>query len=773
MTKHELLKKAIYFGDIENAEKLYNEGVFLSEDEKKEILLYATNGVFIDNSKSKVETEKDKKNIVNFLLKIGVNLNYKKVITEQYGVFIDNSKSKVETEKDKKVITEQYSIFPTVKEFAPLVNAVQCNYFTIVQLLIHNRTQVNIKVDNTTPLCQAVENNNIEMIQYLLKNGADINFSDKNGNTPLMIAIKKEAYDIAEFLQKNNADATLKNKDNKTALMMFKIDFDNINKPIENTVSNIKKFILNDVNVQKESITLQNLFIKSLFYHDNFEFSNFLLKYGANINKENELGYMALPFIIENVDDNHTIILEYLIEKNADINTYFAKENITPLTFAMICKKENSYKILSKNGAESNPTLIYLLKNAQKFEKDYFEKKFKDLVQGNEIKQPLSLLKSWSYFDKPIDRDKIDICILIIDKLNIKLKNYLTINHLTYMIDPNNVLQELERLLEKNLYTSKTFEDVLKQFIKFPNTPKELVKILTNFRKDTPIKYTTHSWDMDFQEEYKDFSGFMKEVKRQWEKIEQELKKLSTNLHRKIYDFLINEQEAQKSWCSKEGDALRIGWSSLEGLDTWCNEGGDPFEYKLPQEFTVEGKTLTHFKHIIELFKQEIQIRREGNVLEKIFAEKEEWLDDTCEEAEFEVTTIKLKEKQFYTDTENFRKIIDKIFQEIIKHPEYPNIEVKIEESKDDTCDDAYYDLLIVQIDSYAQLNANTMKNMRDGGDFVAIKEFAENLCNWSIENSYNGKHYRVNYLKYSHGDPIEMLDYKPKGFTHRLRFYQ
>ena len=299
------------------------------------------------------------------------------------------------------------------------------------------------------------------------------------------------------------------------------------------------------------------------------------------------------------------------------------------------------------------------------------------------------------------------------------------------------------------------------------NNPQKLVDLLKNFRKDTPIKYTTHAWDMDFKGDYENFKGFMSKVKKQWETIEKKLEALSPELHRKIYDFLINNKEATQSWCSKEGDDLCIGWASLEGLEAWCDTGGKPFEFKLSQEYTINGKTITHFKQIIELFKQEIQIRREANVLESIFTDKEEWLDDEYEDV-FKMETIKLAGKQFYTDTETFIKIVDKIFDEIVKNPEHSNIQVKIEESDDDK----YYDLCITQKGSYAGKSSQAMLEMVDGGDFEAIRGFAENLCDWSIESSHNEENYRVNYLKYISKNQIEKLKNKPEGFMHRLRFY-
>ncbi len=59
-------------------------------------------------------------------------------------------------------------------------------------------------------------------------------------------------------------------------------------------------------------------------------------------------------------------------------------------------------------------------------------------------------------------------------------------------------------------------------------------------------------------------------------------------------------------------------------------------------------------------------------------------------------------------------------------------------------------------------------------GDFGDIKEWLTNLCDWSIESSFEDKNYRVNYLRSDQNiAEIELLDYIPKGFTHILRFYK
>ncbi|MBN2824488.1 MAG: hypothetical protein JXQ76_04120 [Campylobacterales bacterium] len=309
---------------------------------------------------------------------------------------------------------------------------------------------------------------------------------------------------------------------------------------------------------------------------------------------------------------------------------------------------------------------------------------------------------------------------------------------------------------------------LLKDIINQSHNPQKLVNILTNFRRDTPIKYTTHLWDMNFSKEYGSFDGYINKVKEQWEEIEIDLKYLSPNLHQKIYDFLFNDSNKAQNWCSKEGDSLSIGWSSLQGLRAWCDEGNDPFAFCLSQSYQIENKTLSTFGGAIGLFKQEIQIRNENNILESIFIDIEERLDDELEGV-FKIETIKLKGKSFYTDVEVFQNVLDRIFSEIKKRQEFPKIRVECVEDEQGE----YIELHITQIGSYANRSKEEMLNIANGGDSDEIKKSLQNLCDWSIESSYEGEHYRINYLKSSDSQEVEVLDSKPDGFTHIMRFYR
>ena len=303
------------------------------------------------------------------------------------------------------------------------------------------------------------------------------------------------------------------------------------------------------------------------------------------------------------------------------------------------------------------------------------------------------------------------------------------------------------------------------------HNPKRLVKLLTNFREDKPIKYTTHIWDISFKDDYGNFDVYLSKVKGDWDKIKEELKELSPRLHSKIYNFLLNTNINSKSWCSKNGDDINIGWSSLQGLEKWCNDGNDPFDFKLEKPYKIESKTISTFGEVINLFKQEIQIRNENSMLENIFIDIEEQLDNEYDGV-FEFELINLKGKSFYMDTEIFIDILnERIFKDITKIDRHKYCKIKVEMQPNSSS--IYHELHITQIGSQSNQSSQDMLN-HHGADTKIVKDNFTNLCDWSIESSSETENYRINYLKSDDSiDDIEVLDYKPKGYTHIMRFYK
>ncbi len=297
------------------------------------------------------------------------------------------------------------------------------------------------------------------------------------------------------------------------------------------------------------------------------------------------------------------------------------------------------------------------------------------------------------------------------------------------------------------------------------HNPNKLIHHLNKFALKVPLKWTTHDWDFDRIDRigYADFDEFLKGVQNQFQSMKNDLDKLSPNLAKKIHTFIVDSKpEKEYSWSSDVN--INYGWCSLKGLEEHCNNNKKPQLFKLSQPIVFDNNEITTFGDVMNLFKKEIEIRNENDMLESIIDKH------TNLGRKFKVEKNKLNGRTFYTDVEAFNSALNKIFSEIKKREQYN--EIKVEALQAD--DSSYIDLRIVQVGSEAHRTAKDLLKEANDGDFQSIKSLLTNLCDWSVESSYEGKHYRVNYLISDRNEQqIEKLDNKPIGFTHILRFYK
>ncbi|MBK8644238.1 MAG: hypothetical protein IPN15_19140 [Saprospiraceae bacterium] len=199
------------------------------------------------------------------------------------------------------------------------------------------------------------------------------------------------------------------------------------------------------------------------------------------------------------------------------------------------------------------------------------------------------------------------------------------------------------------------------------HNPKELVALLKNFSvNDSALKYTTHSWDAGRDAYmFKDLSEFLSIAKSQYSEFSYALKGLSENLNGKIYNFLFNKDIAKSGW----GDInpkkrIYFGWSSPELLEACKNDISlNPEDFILPEKFQIQrsGKTLQKFKHIIDVFKNEIEVRDENSALLNLILQKH---DNYL--ISFSAPKVSnLENKTFYTDIQWLGKALDLIFKGI------------------------------------------------------------------------------------------------------------
>jgi len=321
-------------------------------------------------------------------------------------------------------------------------------------------------------------------------------------------------------------------------------------------------------------------------------------------------------------------------------------------------------------------------------------------------------------------------------------------------------------LTAKELAATKEIRDILNAAEN--HNPQQLVKLLSNFTH-APMKFTTHTWDFGkLSNVFGTFDEAMDAVKEEFKSIEPELKDLSQSLHEKIKTFLFNDDsELDYSWCSKAN--INIGWSNIQGkngetLQEYCDNGNNAFDFKLETSLIVNNNEVSTFGDVINLFKQEIELRTDFKNLEPIFTTQKKKLGRLFK---VDLSDAKLN-RQFYSDTQKLSYAIEKIFSEIKKRKDHPLIEVK---SRD--LDDKSIEITITQVDSKVSESSQELLKEIEDGDFADMRELLLNLCDWSIEATCEDGDFRVNYLHSNNVKDIKPLSKTVLGFTHILRFYR
>ena len=592
----------------------------------------------------------------------------------------------------------------------------------------------------------ACTNNDVELVKLLISKGAK-----KFAENDLFLACKNLNLNLVEILIQAGAEV---NPPNNSIIGLS---------PIHTlcAVSAIANFGDHSKLAENTNIASEKL----------FEIIKLLIDKGADINKNSTL-MAACSFIDENFDGlgndkgknrfNGKVnpeVVQLLLDRGADVNY---KDGNGKSTLMEICdSKINGYEIakllvdygvdVNAKDNDGNTVLMYIKESeinyndyafAQNHPEDMSCKEI-DILQSESIMQ--LLIKKGADVNA---RNKLGMTALMKHSYegNTGLVGILLDNGAVITIKSELTALDLanDKFIKQMILDSKN------------NSPLDLVKILKSFALDKPIKYTTHRWDYGHLiKTYENFDGFMKAVEGQWSKFQEDLLKLSPDLHTIIYNFLF-EEDIDKA----------IGWSSLKdkGLREHCNDGNEPFDFIYDKVGNVR------FSQVIGKFKNKIEIRRDVEKLEEIFEKQRKKLG-----RKFEVDLLKLKGRSFYTDTHKFSNAIESIF-DVIKDIGIKNgckkIRVEIMEYEDEE----FIDLRICHISSFSEIKDEELATEADGddGDFSQIKNSLANLCDWSVQNVYDGKAYQVNYLWCENKKEVEPGEIKmPDGFTHILRIYR
>ena len=205
---------------------------------------------------------------------------------------------------------------------------------SLVKDLVELGANVNFKgCCNESPLTVATANGHNDTVKYLIEHGADVNHKNSWGVDSLRIAIEERNDDIAKYMI-DNCDV-----DKEDALILA----------VTNGRLKLVKHLIEekkiDVNTSGKYPPCNSL-IHSAILGKNKDVAKYLVKHGANVNKENGNGDTPLSLAYIFLEDEGTI--KYLIEHGADIN----KKPI--LVWAAKDGNGDMVKYLIEHGADVN-----------------------------------------------------------------------------------------------------------------------------------------------------------------------------------------------------------------------------------------------------------------------------------------------------------------------------------------------------------------------------------------------------------------------------------
>jgi hypothetical protein len=321
--------------------------------------------------------------------------------------------------------------------------------------------------------------------------------------------------------------------------------------------------------------------------------------------------------------------------------------------------------------------------------------------------------------------------------------------------------------------------------------------ILSEFRKNTALKFTTHAWDKtDFLKNFNTFSEKLNNEKKEikFTQLFHHNRHLYTLLNYFLFSpkEIINDENIKFGWESNSGVYIKIGWQYPKDLlKNWCEKHYDnseginkklPFEYRIPDDLKppkkVNGKEIIYFEDVVNVFKTEIQFRGAENnfrVNVEYFLNKHNLKSENIES---------INGLDFYTYTKGILEAINIIFEMFYKNNEsLKEVNFHVLKFKDSIV------LQITQLNSYPKKEfAISNPNKFFAGNFVSVINHIFSLCDYSVISKFNKSEcYEVKILEQgteaeADGNnikeiitPFRVLPINPeavKGFTHQFRFY-
>lgn len=202
-------------------------------------------------------------------------------------------------------------------------------------------------------LMTKVINKDFEAVKKLIAEGADVNEKDANyGSTPVMMAASYEGYeDMVKLLLENGADPNIQDKTYGTTALIAAAS---ISKEM------VELLLKHGGDIKVKRFDGTGIFTSAvtgiLMDRIKTDVLEFLLQKGADVNESvtsgDAAGYTCLMMAARN---NAPDLVRFLVKHNADINAT-AKDGSTALSLAKKEKDENMMKLLLELGAKEQKT---------------------------------------------------------------------------------------------------------------------------------------------------------------------------------------------------------------------------------------------------------------------------------------------------------------------------------------------------------------------------------------------------------------------------------
>lgn len=368
-------------------------------------------------------------------------------------------------------------------------------------------------------------------------------------------------------------------------------------------------------------------------------------------------------------------------------------------------------------------------------------------------------------------------------------------DHIDLSEEPNLDLSKLSNNTNSKIKIPAT-ETLHKESL-FIHNPRKITDFLNNFRENTDLKWSSHIWES--KEKYSSINDFIIGLNNDRKTyLFNDLFNYNLDLYNLIRYFLFDpkskiiDEVPEYGWPNL--NEVKIGWQTPKNLlIDWCKENYDehfnslnfkfPMEFHLPKNLTpknkINGKFITTFEDIVNIFKNEIQFR--DDYLYDEIKKKVSTISDFTVELD-----DNLKGVQLYTYTRGFIMAVGRIFEMFKKNELFKEVRIYSEFKKD--C----FIIKINQIGSFPtkRIQERNLKSFI-GGDLNIIIGNVFSLCDYSIiskfkdenGNEINGElvllsentkgNREKNKLKSLFTSPeLIPIDVNVEGFMHQFKFY-